>query len=106
DLISKINKELEKGKSLVFFFGPDVDINKLKLLADYLPFEVISHNPKEFQVQANLTENSLGESILRIDGTDESIWTDLPAIFKTETFVKLKSGSKMLLNLKMNSSIL
>lgn len=106
DLISKINKELEKGKSLVYFFGPDVDINKLKLLADYLPFEVISHNPKEFQVQANLTENSLGESILRIDGTDESIWTDLPAIFKTETFVKLKSGSKMLLNLKMNSSIL
>ncbi len=106
DLIQRLIKELQKGKPLLFMFGPDIDINKLSLFKDYLPFEVISHNQKEFQVQANLTAESVGESILRFDNVDDSIWEDLPTLFKTETFVKLKSSSKMLLNLRMNNNIL
>jgi hypothetical protein len=106
DLIQRLIKELQKGKPLLFMFGPDIDINKLSLFKDYLPFEVISHNQKEFQVQANLTAESIGESILRFDNVDDSIWEDLPTLFKTETFVKLKSSSKMLLNLRMNNNIL
>ena len=106
DLIQRLIKELQKGKPLLYMFGPDVDINKLNIFNDYLPFEVISHNPKEFQVQANLTDDAIGESLLRFENADENIWDDLPTLFKTETFVKLKSSAKMLLNLKMNNNIL
>ena len=105
-LIDRIKIELKKGKPLLYMFGPDVDISKLKSFAEYLPFEIISHNPREFQVQANIVESSIGESILRFKDTDENIWKDQPTILKTETFVKLKPSSKMLLNLKLNNNIL
>ncbi len=105
-LIERIKVELKKGKPLFYMFGPDVDVNKLKLLSKYLPFEIISHNPREFQVQANLVETSIGESVIKFKSVDESIWNDQPTIFKTETFVKLKPSSKMLLNLKMNNNVL
>lgn len=106
EVIIEIQEQLKKGKPLLFMFGPDVDFNKLNLIKDYLPFELISNNKNEFQVQANPTLESTGNAIMNFDVTNKLFWENLPTVFKTETFVKTKSTAKQLMNLKLNNNIL
>lgn len=106
ELLNLIVDELKNGKPLLFMFGPNTDINKLAVLKDHLPFEIISHGKNEFQVQAYPTAESVGDAILNFSSSVENLWDNLPTVYKTETFIKPKSSAKQLLNLKINNNIL
>ncbi len=101
-----IAQECEKGKPILLVSSLQTDYIKLKQLEQYLPLTVVSSRPQEFMVFADVQTKSLSNSLLKIKGTDEdaSIWNQLPPIFRTETFVKVKPESEVLATIKVNST--
>mgnify|MGYP001603119912 CR=1 FL=1 len=108
NILESIAKELEKGKSLLFINSYDVDYNNLEYLKQYLPFNVISKGKKEFDAAIYADPSDLTDPIIKYTGSENDIdlWNQLPPIYKTETFVKASSGSKVVFDLKMNNSVL
>ncbi len=101
-----IAQECERGKPLLLVASLQTDYTKLKQLEQYLPFTIISSRPQEFMVFADVQPKSLSNPIMKIKGTDEdaSIWNQLPPIFRTETFVKIKPESEVLSTIKVNAT--
>ncbi len=103
-ILSLIAKELEKGKPLLFIAGLTTDYNRLKSIEQYLPFSVLSSRQQEFLVTADIKPSANASSIFQIPETDyqTDIWTQLPPIYKTETFVKAKPDAQILATAMMN----
>ncbi len=105
ETIALINNELSKDKPLLFIPSFDLDYNKLKALEQFLPFNVLSTGKQEFKITPMVAENAINNSLLKLNGEGiaESYWNELPPVFRTETFVKVKPESKILLGSKMNN---
>lgn len=101
-----IAQECERGKPILFVSSLQTDYTKLKQLEQYLPFTVVSSRAQEFMVFADIQSKSLSNSLLKIKGTNEdiAIWNQLPPIFRTETFVRVKPESEVLATIKVNST--
>ena len=101
-----IKKELEKGKPLLFIASQFLDYNKLKTIEDYLPFTTISSKPNEFLAVPDVKPEYASNPLLRVTGKDSDIelWNQLPPVFRTETFVKVKPESEIASGLKVNNA--
>lgn len=106
--LSLIDKELDKGKPLLFISGLTTDYTKAKALEQHLPFTLLSSRAQEFLVTAEIKPSATTSSIFQIPETDNSsdIWNQLPPLYKTETFVKAKPESQILAGAKMNATSL
>jgi hypothetical protein len=100
--------EIEKGKPYLFIASNTLAYERLKSFTNYLPFEVISSNQREFLVQPNVQTENLSSSLLKITGSENDIrnWNNLPPIFKTETFVKVKPDAQIVMSSKVNNVII
>lgn len=96
--LSLIAQELAKGKPSLFILGKNLDVQKFKRIQEYLPFEIVSSSPREFQAFLDIQKNYADHPILKINTSNPSIeqWNNLPPIFKNETFVNPKLNSKVL----------
>lgn len=96
--LSLIAQELAKGKPSLFILGKNLDVQKFKRIQEYLPFEIVSSSPREFQAFLDIQKNYADDPILKINTSNPSIeqWNNLPPIFKNETFVNPKLNSKVL----------
>jgi hypothetical protein len=105
DIMNKIKLELQKGKSLFFIASRDINYNLLRIIDDYLPFVTTSSKPMEFLVTTSITKGSMLNPILKLSGEDNDIdiWNQLPPVFHTETFVKVKPESEILATMKINN---
>ncbi len=93
-----IKKELERGKPLIFITSSDIDYRKLRVIEDYLPFKILSESSNELQVLAKVDENSINNSILRVEGeSNPANWNELPPIYTTETFIKPNPESTVIM---------
>ncbi|MCL5991295.1 MAG: hypothetical protein M1419_04260 [Bacteroidetes bacterium] len=101
-----IKKELERGKPLLFIASQYLDYNKLKTIEDYLPFTTISSKPQEFLAVPDVKPEYASNPLLRVTGkdTDIDLWNQLPPVFRTETFVKVKPESEIVSGLKVNNA--
>ena len=104
-VLQNILNELEKGKSLFFIASKDVNYNNLRILEDELPFITTSTKPMEFLVIPDINYNSISNPILRITGNTDDFqnWNQLPPVFKTETFVRVKPESEVISTMKINN---
>lgn len=104
-ILNIINTELNKGKPLFFVAGLTTDYSKLKIIQDHLPFTLLSTKQREFTIVPNINIKALSNPLLRVTGTDSDIdlWNNLPPLFKTETFVKVKPESEVISTIKVNN---
>lgn len=103
--LQNLVNQLSKGKSLLFIAGRETDYAKLRKFEEYLPFNVASTRAKEFMINVDLNPRALSNPLVRISGTDDDLiqWNNLPPIYKTETFVRLKSESELIASIKVNN---
>ncbi|MCO5252031.1 MAG: hypothetical protein M9949_11520 [Candidatus Kapabacteria bacterium] len=103
--IQNLVNHISKGKSILFIAGRETDYTKLKKFEEFLPFNVASSRAKEFMVNVDLNPRALSNPLIRINGTDEdlTLWNNLPPIYKTETFVRIKSESELVASMKVNN---
>lgn len=106
NILDLVAKQLSLGKPILFVGGLKTDYQKLKILEDYLPFNVASTQQREFEVLADFYPNAISSPILRINGDDKDIekWNNLAPLFRTETFVRTKPESQVLAGIKINNS--
>ncbi len=100
-----IKKELANGKPLLFIASQNTDYYKLKVLEDFIPFTVQSTRANEFLVVPDISEKATGNPIIRVNGNeqDKNLWNELPPIFRTETFVRVKPESEIISSFKVNN---
>lgn len=105
NVIEMIAKELERGKPLMFVASQNTDYNKLKDLQNYLPFVIVSSRPNEFLVLPDI-KNAASSPLLRVTGSDDDakLWNNLPPLFRTETFVRVKPESEIVSTMKINNA--
>ncbi len=105
-VVQMIAQECERGKPLLFVASLQTDYTKLRLLEPYLPFSIVSSRPQEFLAFADVPQRALSNSLLKITGTndDARLWNQLPPIYRTETFVKMKPESEVLSTIKVNTT--
>ncbi len=105
-LLEQIKKQLALGKPILFIGGLKTDYQKLKKIEDFLPFITASSQSREFEVLPDFYPQSLSNSLLRIDGTDNDLekWNKLTPIFRTETFVRVKPESEIIAGIKINNT--
>ncbi len=104
-VLQNINSEVDKGKSLFFIASKDINYNNLRVLEDELPFVTTSTKPMEFLVIPDVNPNAVSSPLLRITGNTEDLqyWNQLPPIFRTETFVRVKPESEVIATIKINN---
>ncbi|MBK9246578.1 MAG: VWA domain-containing protein [Ignavibacteria bacterium] len=105
-VMQMIAQECERGKPLLFVASLQTDYTKLRILEPYLPFAIVSSRPQEFLAFADVPQRALSNSLLKITGTndDARLWNQLPPIYRTETFVKMKPESEVLSTIKVNTT--
>lgn len=104
-VIKLISNELEQGKPLLFIASNDLAYSNLGNIKNFLPFSIVSTNKKEYQALVNLDPGSLSNSLLRINGNEEDakLWSSLPPVLRTETFVKMRPDANMIMSIKINN---
>ncbi len=104
-VLQMIQSELGRSKPLLFIAGQQTDYNKLRSFEDYLPFSVQTTRPEEFNVMADVKASSSSNPLLRLNGNahDAEIWNALPPIYRTETFVRVKPESEIVVSMKVNN---
>jgi len=107
-ILEKIKNELKKGKSLLFISSFDIDYKSLKILEEYLPFDIISNNNREYMASIILNENELSHPSIRLErnGEEAELWNNLPPIYRTEIFTKAKLTANTLMSFKVNNVVL
>lgn len=100
-----VQQELQRGKPLLFIASQQTDYNKLRMLDDYMPFTVQTSRPNEFAVLADVEEGKASNPLIRLRGTaeDVKVWNQLPPLFRTETFVKVKPEAEVVASMKVNN---
>jgi len=104
--IELIKAELDKGKPVLLIASQFLDYSKLKTLEEYLPFNTLTSKPQEFLALGDFRKEASANPILKITGAASDIdqWNQLPPVFRTETFVKVKPESEILAGLKVNNT--
>ncbi|MFH1052024.1 MAG: hypothetical protein V1779_13975 [bacterium] len=104
-IMQNIKRELDKGKSLFFIASNEINYNNLRIIEDELPFVTTSTKPMEFLVIPDINPNSVSSPLLRVTGNTEDLqyWNQLPPVFKTETFVRVKPESEVIATMKINN---
>ena len=89
----------------MFVSGLTTDYSKLKILQEHLPFVFVSSRRQEFSAIPDINIDALSSPLLRVTGTDEDIklWNNLPPLFKTETFFRVKPESEVVATIKVNN---
>ncbi|MFP4529204.1 MAG: hypothetical protein ACLFQX_11680 [Candidatus Kapaibacterium sp.] len=105
DALNMIASELRKDKPVMFIASSQTDYNKLKKLEDFLPFNVASSNAKEFMATMDVKAEHMASALLRITGAEEDMqkWNNLPPIYRTETFVRIKPESEVVAGFRVNN---
>lgn len=108
NVLQLVMKEIEKGKPFLFIASNTLAYERLKSFANLLPFDVVSSNQREFLAQPNVQVENLSSSLLKITGSESDLknWNNLPPIFKTETFVKVKPDAQVVMTSKVNNVII
>ncbi|MFC2131242.1 hypothetical protein ACFLSQ_07395 [Bacteroidota bacterium] len=104
-VLHSIKKELEKGKSILFIASRFVNYHLLRIVEEYLPFNSTSSKTMEFSVLPDINPNAISSPLLRITGMPDDIelWNQLPPVFRTETFVRVKPESEIVSTMKINN---
>lgn len=107
-ILEKISRELSNGKPVFFMSSLNTDFAKLRKLEENLPFNTASSRAAEFNITPEFTQKSVTSPIFRVDGSEKDIekWQNLPPIFRTETFVRVKPESEVLAMFKVNNVVL
>jgi len=105
NILQLIEQELQRGKPLLFITSQQVDYNKLRTFDEYLPFTIQTSRPNEFSITADVKQSEVSNPLLRITGTESDIttWNQLPPVFRTETFVKIKPEAEVVASMKVNN---
>ncbi len=105
-VIDDIAARCRRGASLLFIASAATDYGKLGSLAESLPFRVSSNRPVEVSVTADVSSVATADPLMRLTGgdEDESVWNNLPPIFRTELFAEPVAGSTVLARLKVGST--
>ncbi|GAB1430325.1 hypothetical protein MASR2M18_11580 [Ignavibacteria bacterium] len=103
-VLNDIKRELERGKPLLFIASQQTDYAKLKQFDAFMPFSVVSSRSQEYSAFADVKPQALGNVTMKINGTDadREVWNQLPPIFRTETFARMKPEAEMLASVKVN----
>lgn len=106
NVIDMIAVAARNGCSMLFIPSVATDYRRIDALADVLPFRVASSRPQEFQVTADVRRSAINDPIMKLTGTDAdaATWSQLPPIFRTETFVTPAPGSEVLATLRVNNA--
>ncbi|MDZ4744745.1 MAG: hypothetical protein SGJ05_01945 [bacterium] len=106
NVIDMVATAARNGCSMLFIPSVATDYRRIDALADILPFRVASSRPQEFQVTADVKRNAINDPILKLTGTDTdaATWSQLPPIFRTETFVTPAPGAEVLATLRVNNA--
>jgi hypothetical protein len=106
NVMQMLRKELERGKPLFFVAAQNTDYIKLRILEDFLPFTTISTNQKEFLALPDVKAEESANPLLRVTSSsnDIDLWNQLPPLFRTETFVKVKPESEVVAGIKVNNA--
>lgn len=104
--IDMIAAAARNGCSMLFIPSLTTDYRRAEALADILPFKVTSSRPQEFQVTADVRRSAINDPILKLSGTDAdaATWSQLPPIFRTETFVTPAPGAEVLATLRVSNA--
>ncbi|MES2765887.1 MAG: vWA domain-containing protein [Bacteroidota bacterium] len=105
NVIQQIAQEAGNGKPVLFVLSQQTDFKKLQPLEAYLPFTTVSSRPQEFLALADVKQDQASNPLLKITGTDGDIavWNQLPPLFRTETFVKVKPESEVAATIRVNN---
>ncbi|MBX7156424.1 MAG: VWA domain-containing protein [Candidatus Kapaibacterium sp.] len=105
NILQLVEQELQRGKPLLFVTSQQVDYNKLRTFDEYLPFTIQTSRPNEFSITADVKQGEVTNPLLRITGTESDIstWNQLPPVFRTETFVKVKPEADVVASMKVNN---
>ena len=108
EILLAIETELDKGKPFLFMNSYDIDFGNLEYFKKHLPFNFISQGRKEFKASVYLDQSDINDPLVRISGSEEelNVWNDLPPLFKTESFVKASLGSKTIMRMKLDNSVI
>jgi|GEM_PF-6171917 len=104
--ITALAKMLDKGIPMLFFAGKSTDWNNLGGIAKHLPFEVVQSNGREYKVQIAPSQNITSKTVFGLgvsENITESGWQQLPPLYRTETFVRPRTGSVVLANSLINN---
>lgn len=106
NVIDMVATAARNGCSMLFIPSLATDYRRIGALEDILPFRVTSSRPQEFQVTADVKRNALSDPIMKLAGTeaDATTWSQLPPIFRSETFVTPAPGSEVLATLRVNNA--
>ncbi|MBM2816205.1 MAG: hypothetical protein HW421_2967 [Ignavibacteria bacterium] len=105
NIMQMLSIALESGKPVLFIASQATDYVKLRMLEGNLPFNYISSGNQEYFALADIKPQSMANPLLRISGVDEDIklWNSLPPLFRTETFVRIKPESEIVMGIKVNN---
>ncbi|HYF04380.1 MAG TPA: hypothetical protein VEC36_13435, partial [Patescibacteria group bacterium] len=107
-IIRQIAQEAANGKPIFFVLSQQTDFKKLQLLEPHLPFSATGSRPQEFLAFANVSTQQMSHPLLKLKGSDEDItvWNQLPPLFRTETFVKVKPEADIAATIRVNNVVL
>lgn len=106
NVIDLIRTIAERGTPILFVAGKNTDYTKVKYLEQFLPFVTVSAVANEMQAFADVKPNAIANPAMKIAGNDQDIssWNQLPPLFRTELFVKVKPESEVLATIKINNA--
>ncbi len=106
NVIDMVATAARNGCSMLFIPSLATDYRRIGALEEILPFRVTSSRPQEFQVTADVKRSTIADPIMKLSGTDAdaTTWSQLPPIFRTETFVTPAPGSEVLATLRVNNA--
>lgn len=105
-LLDWVKEEWNKGKSVLFVSQLTTDYRKLKPYEEFLPFNFLSNNAKEYTFVADFKQTQAGNPILNIASGEAGLklLNQLPPIFRTEMFVRAKPESEILATIRIGNS--
>jgi hypothetical protein len=103
--LEAVRAELSRNKPLLFVASHDVDYQKLRVLEPYLPFATLGTSRQEMLALPDVHATSLANPIMKLTGTeaDARLWNNLPPLYRTETFFKVKPESEVLSTIRVNN---
>ncbi len=104
-VLQMLQTEILRAKPLLFIASQGVDYTKLRLFDAVLPFSVQSSRANEFSITADVKPGVAANPLIRLQGDAEDVqrWNNLPPIFRTETFVRVKPEAEIVASMKVNN---
>ena len=104
-IVQRVADAAKQGVATLWIASREVDYAMLAPFQDVLPFSVAASRPSEFQVTPDVKASSITDPVMKVTGTerDADVWSTLPPIYRTETFVTPRAGASTLATVRVNN---